>query len=187
MRQGSADLEERGATARVKIDLDGSGRADVVSGSAFLDHMVAALCRTAHLNLEARAEGSQLYRCTALGRAIGQAIKDALGDQRGIRRYGNSAVPMDDALAEIALDFSGRTYLVFRGEFSGLKIGDLETYEVKAFVEALSDGARLTLHMRFYGENDHHKAESIFKALGLAMREAIQIEGTEIPSTKGII
>jgi imidazoleglycerol phosphate dehydratase HisB len=94
---------------------------------------------------------------------------------------------MDDALAEVALDFSGRTYLVFRGEFSGPRIGDLETYEVKAFMEALADGARLTLHMRFYGENDHHKAESIFKALGLAMREAMRIEGTEIPSTKGII
>lgn len=182
-----ANLEERGATARVKIDLDGSGLADVTSGSAFLDHMMAALCRTAQLNLEAKAEGSQLSRCTALGRAIGLSIKDALEDKRGMRRYGNFAVPMDDALAEVALDFSGRTYLVFRGEFSGPRIGDLETYEVKAFMEALADGARLTLHMRFYGENDHHKAESIFKALGLAMREAMRIEGTEIPSTKGII
>lgn len=187
MRQGSANLEERGATAKVKIDLDGNGRADVVSGSAFLDHMISVFCRTAQLNLEARADGSRFGRYATLGRAIGQAIKDALGDQRGIRRYGNYAVPMDDALAEVALDFSGRTYLVFLGEFSGSKIGDLETYEVKAFMEALADGARLTLHMRFYGENDHHMAESIFKALGLASREAIRIEGTEIPSTKGII
>jgi imidazoleglycerol phosphate dehydratase HisB len=149
--------------------------------------MMAALCRTAQLNLEAKVEGGQLSRCTTLGRAIGLAIKDALEDKRGMRRYGNSAVPMDDALAEVALDFSGRAYLVFRGEFSGPRIGDLETYEVKAVMEALADGARLTLHIRFYGENDHHKAESIFKALGLAMREAMRIEGTEIPSTKGII
>src|SRR5512136_1545713 len=99
-----ANLEEWGATARVKVDLDGSGQADVISGSAFLDHMMAAFCKTGQLNLEAKADGIQLYRCTALGRAAGLAIRDALGEQRGIRRYGNSAVPMDDALAEVALD-----------------------------------------------------------------------------------
>jgi imidazoleglycerol phosphate dehydratase HisB len=187
LRQGGANLEARGAISRVKIDLDGSGHADIVSGSAFLDHMIAAFCRTSQVNLEAKAEASSYHKFIALGRSIGLAMNDALGDHAGIRRYGSAAVPMDESLAEVALDFSGRPYLVFRGAFSGNRIGDLDIQEIKAFMESLADGARITLHIRFCGENDHHKAESIFKALGFAIRKAVRKEGSEIPSTKGMI
>ena len=111
----------------------------------------------------------------------------SLGDRSGIRRYGSASVPMDEALADVALDFSGRPYLVMAGEFRGERIGDFEVQLLQPFLEALCVGARLTLHVRFYGENDHHKAESIFKALGFAIRQAVAKEGTGVPSTKGVI
>jgi imidazoleglycerol phosphate dehydratase HisB len=173
--------------ASVKINLDGSGRADLASGSAFLDHMLSAFLRTAQADLEVKASGSSFYRALTLGRTIGLAINDALGDHSGIRRYGRATVPMDDSLAEIAMDLGGRFYLVFRGEFVGSMIGDLDVQEIMAFMEGLADGAKMTLHIGFYGENDHHKAESVFKALGFAIREAASREGSGIPSTKGVI
>ena len=187
MRKGSSELEFRGAKASVKVDLDGSGEVSSYSSSAFLDHMLAAFSGTSRVDLEAKAEGSSYQIVVVIGRAIGLAISDALGDHSGIRRYGAAVVPMDESLAEVALDFSGRPYLVFCGEFGGSRIGDLETQDIKAFMESLADGARLTLHTRFYGENDHHKAESIFKALGFAVRDALRKEGTGVPSTKGVI
>lgn len=182
-----AKFDGRGSKANVSVDLDGSGKADLSSGSAFLDHMLNAFSRTGLLDMEAKASGRSYYYCESLGNAIGLALDSALGDHSGIRRYGSAAVPMDESLAEVALDFSGRTYLVFTGNFKGDRIGDLETQQIKPFLEALSKGARLTLHIRFYGENDHHKAESIFKALGLALRQAVAKEGKGIPSTKGVI
>ena len=187
MRKGSSGLEFRGTKASVNIDLDGSGKVSLSSGSAFLDHMLAAFSGTSRVDLEAKAEGSSYQIVVVIGRAIGLAISDALGDHSGIRRYGAAVVPMDESLAEVALDFSGRPYIVFCGQFAGSSIGDLETQDIKAFMESLADGARLTLHTRFYGENDHHKAESIFKALGFAVRDALRKEGTGVPSTKGVI
>ena len=184
---GNSDLEFGGAKANVNIDLDGSGKVSSSSGLAFLDHMLAAFSVTSRVDLVVNAEGSSYQLATVIGRAVGLALNDALEDRSGIRRYGSAVVPMDESLAEVALDFSGRPYIVFCGEFAGSSIGDLLTQDIKAFMESLADGARLTLHIRFYGENDHHKAESIFKALGFAVREAIRKEGTGVPSTKGVI
>ncbi len=186
MRKGEANFERRGAKASVKVDLDGSGKVDLSSGSAFLDHMLNAFSRTCLLDLDVNAEGGCYYH-EAVGTAIGLALDKALGDHSGIHRYGSAAVPMDESLSEVVLDFSGRTYLVFTGTFEGDRIGDIETQQIKPFLEALADGARLTLHVRFYGENDHHKSESIFKALGFAVRQAVAKEGTGVPSTKGVI
>jgi imidazoleglycerol phosphate dehydratase HisB len=168
------------------VDLDGSGKAVVSSGSGFLDHMLTALARTALLDLTVQTEKG-FYKTQALGAAIGQALNCGLGDRSGIRRYGAASVPMDEALADVALDFSGRPYLVIAGEFRGEMIGDFEVQLLQPFLEALCVGARLTLHVRFYGQNDHHKAESIFKALGFAIRQAVALEGTGVPSTKGVI
>ena len=187
LRKGSSNLELRGAKASANIDLDGSGKVKSSSGSAFLDHMLAAFSGTGRVDIETKANGSSYHRTIILGRAIGLAVNDALGDHSGIRRYGTAAVPMDESLAEVALDFSGRPYLVFCGEFAGHGIGDIEAQEIKDFMESFADGARLTLHLRFHGENDHHKAESIFKALGLAVRDAVRKEGIGVPSTKGVI
>ncbi|MFB3766641.1 MAG: imidazoleglycerol-phosphate dehydratase [Methanotrichaceae archaeon] len=187
MRKGKASFKRRDSLSSVSIDLDGSGKVDISSDSAFLDHMLNAFSRTGRLDLDAKVigDGHNCYR--ALGNSIGLAIDMALGDRDGIRRYGSATIPMDESLADVALDFSGRTYVVFEGCFKGDKIGDLETQEIKRFLEALADGARMTLHIRFYGENDHHKAESIFKALGFAVRQAVTKEGKGIPSTKGVI
>jgi imidazoleglycerol-phosphate dehydratase len=168
------------------VELDGSGKADVSSGSGFFDHMLTAFARTASIDLTARTEPG-FCRIEALGASIGQALDRCLGERRGIHRYGFSSVPMDEALADVALDFSGRPYLVMAGEFRGEKIGDFEVQLLSSFLEALTVSTRLTLHVRFYGENDHHKMESIFKALGFAIRQAVAVEGTAIPSTKGLI
>lgn len=186
MRKGDAEFEFKGSKACVGLDLDGSGKADVCSGWGFLDHMLVAFCRTGQLDLTARAEGG-FWKVEALGNAIGLALGSAIGDGSGIRRYGSVAVPMDEAQSEVALDFGGRAYLVFLGDFSGEKIGDFEVQQIKPFLEGLTQGARLTLHVRFSGENDHHKAESVFKALGLAVRQAVAKEGAGVPSTKGVI
>jgi len=186
MRKGDAEFEFKGGKACVGLNLDGSGKADVCSGWGFLDHMLVAFSRTGQLDLSLRAEGG-FWRAEALGNAIGLALGSALGDCSGIRRYGSAAVPMDDALAEIALDFGGRAYLVLMGDFAGETIGDFEVQQFKPFLESLTQGARLTLHMRFSGENDHHKAESIFKALGLAVKQAAAKDGAGVPSTKGVI
>jgi imidazoleglycerol phosphate dehydratase HisB len=186
MRKDEAEGLFRECRAKASLNLDGSGQAAVSSGSGFLDHMLTALARTAQLDLTAKAEPG-FYRTEALGAAIGQALDGCLGDRSGIRRYGSASVPMDEALADVALDFSGRPYLVMAGEFRGEKIGDFDVQLLQPFLEEFCVGARLTLHVRFYGENDHHKAESIFKALGFALRHAAAREGTGIPSTKGVI
>ncbi len=187
MRRGKAKFEGGDLVSNASIDLDGSGKIDISSGSAFLDHMLAAFSKTGQLDLDAKVGGDGYSGYKALGNTIGLSIDSALGDRSGIRRYGSAAVPMDDSLADVAIDFSGRTYVVFAGSFKSDRIGDLETQQIKPFLEAFADGARMTLHIRFYGENDHHKAESIFKALGFAVREAVTKEGKGIPSTKGII
>lgn len=187
MRRGRASFEQRDSSAKVGIDLDGSGNADISSGSAFLDHMLAAFSRTGLLDLDVKFSGLSFHNLGLLGNAVGAAIDGALGDRDGIRRYGSASIPMDESLADVALDFSGRAYLIFEGIFKGDRIGDLETQQIEPFLEAIAVGARMTLHIRFYGENDHHKAESIFKALGFAVRQAKAIEGKGIPSTKGVI
>jgi len=184
--QIKTEVECKGSKAKVSIDLNGSGKVNLSSGSSFLDHMLHTFSHTAMLDLRVQANGGH-YLGEALGSAIGRALDQVLGDRSGIRRYGSSSVPMDESLANVSLDFSGRPYLIFAGEFRSEKIGDLESQQVKRFLEALADGARLTLHVKFHGENDHHKAESIFKALGLAVREATKKEGTGVPSTKGLI
>jgi imidazoleglycerol phosphate dehydratase HisB len=186
MRKGEVDIDFRGCKASASLDLDGSGKAEVSSGSGFLDHMLTALARTGSFDLMARAEKG-FYKTEAFGAAIGMALDNALKDRSGIRRYGSSSVPMDESLADIALDFSGRPYLVINGEFKGEMIGDFEAQLFRSFLESFCVGARLTLNVRFYGENDHHKAESIFKALGFAIRQALTREGVGVPSTKGVI
>lgn len=186
MRKGYAECIYRDCRAEAELDLDGDGTATVSSESGFLDHMLTALARTSGWDLNARAEPG-FYKIEALGSAIGRALDKSLGERRGIRRYGSASVPMDEALADVSLDFSGRAYLVLSGELKNVRVGDFDTDLLSPFLEALVQGARLTLHIRFYGENDHHKIESIFKALGLALRQAARLEGTGVPSTKGLI
>ena len=141
MRKGVANAEFRGGRASAHLELDGSGKADVSSGSGFLDHMLTALARTGQLDLTAKAEPG-FYRTEAMGAAIGQALDNALGVRNGIRRYGSASVPMDEALADVALDFSGRPYLVLAGEFRGDRIGDFDVQLLQPFLAALMRGSQ---------------------------------------------
>ena len=188
MRKGEGIIEVGGARAEIKLELDGTGEWDIDSGSGFLDHILGALAKMGEIDVSAKAEGGVApQRARAFGLALGAAFAAALGDKRGIKRYGWAAVPMDEAVAKVALDLSGRAYLVTKGEFCGDMIADLATQDVLATLSALAVGGSLTLNVEFDGGNDHHKAESIFKALGLAFKEAKKVEGKGVLSTKGVL
>lgn len=177
---------------RVRVDLEGSGRSDVDTGLGFLDHMLELLAAHALLDLEVRARGDlhvdEHHTVEDVGIVLGQAMAKALGERRGIRRYG-FLLPMDESLARVAVDLGGRSYLVFRAEFTRERVGDLPTELVEDFLKALADHLRANVHVTVeYGRNDHHRIEAIFKALGRALRAALEQDprlGQELPSTKG--
>ncbi len=179
----------------VTLDLDGTGRSDNQTGVGFFDHMLDQLARHAMIDLTVRAEGDlqvdDHHTVEDTGIAIGQALAEALGDKRGIRRYGACQLPMDDALLRAALDLSGRPYLVWNVEFPTAKIGGFDTELVREFFQALSTHGGITLHVdRLHGLNSHHIAEAAFKAVARALRDAVEPDprrGDAIPSTKGAL
>lgn len=180
---------------RVSLDLDGSGQAKIATGVGFLDHMLTALARHALLDLTVQAKGDlhidDHHTTEDVGIVIGQAIRQALGEKRGIRRYGAALIPMDEALAEAALDVSGRPFLAWSVAFQRPKIGTFDTELVEEFFRALAFNAGITLHVTLKaGTNAHHVAEACFKALARALREAVEPDpraGGAIPSTKGAL
>jgi imidazoleglycerol phosphate dehydratase HisB len=192
----SAEVSRRTAETevRVRVDLEGSGRSDIDTGLGFLDHMLELLAAHALLDLEVRARGDlhvdEHHTVEDVGIVLGRAMAKALGERRGIRRYG-FLLPMDDSLARVAVDLGGRSYLVFRAEFSRDRVGDLPTELVEDFLKALADHLRANVHVIVeYGRNDHHRIEAIFKALGRALRAAVEQDprlGQELPSTKGTL
>jgi imidazoleglycerol-phosphate dehydratase len=177
----------------VRVALDGTGQYDIATGVGFFDHMLEQLARHSLIDITLRAKGDlhidAHHTVEDCGIALGQAIAQALGDRRGIRRYGAAELPMDETLSRVALDISVRPYLVWRVEFPVAKIGEMDTELFREFFQALAQNAGLTLHVEtFYGENAHHIAESGFKALARALRAAIEIDprmADAIPSTKG--
>ena len=180
---------------RVSLDLDGTGQATIATGVGFLDHMLTALARHALLDLTVQAKGDlhidDHHTTEDVGIVIGQAIRQALGDKRGIRRYGAALIPMDEALAEAALDVSGRPFLAWSVAFQRPKIGTFDTELVEEFFRALAFNAGITLHVTLKaGTNAHHVAEACFKALARALRQAVEPDpraGGAIPSTKGAL
>lgn len=192
-----AEIERRtGETAvRVTVALDGTGQSTIATGVGFLDHMLTALARHSMIDMEIRAEGDlhvDFHHTTEdVGIAIGQAIAAALGGKRGIRRYGHAVVPMDEALAEAAIDLSGRAFLVWDVAFPRDKIGEMDTELFEEFFRALSANALMSLHVtRRAGHNAHHIAEGCFKAVARALRAAVEPDpraGDAIPSTKGTL
>jgi imidazoleglycerol-phosphate dehydratase len=180
---------------RVSLDLDGTGQASIATGVGFLDHMLTALARHALLDLTVQAKGDlhidDHHTTEDVGIVIGQAIRQALGEKRGIRRYGAARIPMDEALAEAALDVSGRPYLAWSVAFQRPKIGTFDTELVEEFFRALAFNAGITLHVTLKaGTNAHHVAEACFKGLARALREAVEPDpraGGAIPSTKGAL
>ncbi|MFC0408419.1 imidazoleglycerol-phosphate dehydratase HisB [Roseomonas elaeocarpi] len=177
----------------LRLDLDGTGRAEVATGIGFLDHMLTALARHALFDLAVEAVGDLHvdFHHTAedVGIVLGSALRQALGDKRGIRRYGHAAVPMDEALVEAAIDLSGRAFLVWKVPFERPKIGEMDTELFEEFFRALSANGLFALHVMLrHGHNAHHIAEGAFKAVARALREAVEPDprtAGAIPSTKG--
>jgi imidazoleglycerol-phosphate dehydratase len=177
------------------LSLDGSGKADIATGIGFLDHMLTALARHALLDLTLRATGDlhiDFHHTTEdVGIVLGQAVAQALGERRGITRFGHALVPMDEALAEVAIDLSGRPFLAWDVAFAQPKIGEMDTELFEEFFRALAFNALLTLHVtRRAGQNAHHVAEACFKATARALRMAVTLDpriGDAVPSTKGAL
>jgi imidazoleglycerol-phosphate dehydratase len=177
------------------LDLDGTGQADVQSGIGFLDHMLTALARHGLFDLKVRAKGDlhiDFHHTTEdIGIVFGQALTRALGDKRGVRRFGHAVVPMDEALVEAAVDLSGRPFLAWSVAFARDKVGEMDTELFEEFFRALAMNALITLHVtQKAGQNAHHVAEACFKSVARALRMATEPDpraATQIPSTKGAL
>lgn len=193
MRKASVSRKTRETDVSVSVNLDGTGVSDIATGVGFLDHMLDQVARHGLIDLTIRAAGDlhiDMHHTTEdVGIALGQAVKQALGDMKGITRYADVHLPMDEALTRCAIDISGRPYLVFQAAFSGPKIGDFDTELVEEWFRAFAMNAGVTLHVaNLYGSNAHHVAESCFKALARALRAAVAIDprrADAVPSTKG--
>lgn len=176
---------------RLSLNLDG-GEVQVSTGIGFFDHMLTAFGFYAGIGLKVAVKGDLYvdghHTVEDTGIVLGQALKEALGDKKGIRRFGSAYVPMDEALAFTALDFSSRPYLVFDAEMPQERIGDYDACLTLEFMRAVAHNAGITLHQKcFYGVNAHHITEGLFKSLGLAVKDAIRIEGDRVTSTKGVL
>lgn len=176
---------------RLSLNLDG-GEVQVATGIGFFDHMLTAFGFYAGIGLKVAVKGDLYvdghHTVEDTGIVLGQALKEALGDKKGIRRFGSAYVPMDETLAFTALDFSNRPYLVFDAEMPQERIGDYDSCLTLEFMRAVAHNAGITLHQKcFYGVNAHHITEGLFKSLGLAVKDAIRIEGDRITSTKGVL
>ncbi len=195
MRSATITRHTRETRIEVGLDLDGSGSYDVSTGIGFLDHMLEQLSRHSLIDLRVRALGDlhiDFHHTTEdTGLAIGAAVAQALGDRRGITRYGSAMIPMDETLSRVALDISGRPYLIWRVAFSRPKLGEMDTELFKEWFQAFAQSSGATLHVEtLYGENNHHIVESCFKGLARALRAATTIDAraaADIPSTKGTI
>lgn len=195
MRKASIKRETLETNIQVSVNLDGTGKRNIQTNIGFFDHMLDQLGRHSLIDMDIRTQGDlhidMHHSVEDTGIALGQAIKQALGDKKGITRYATEFIPMDESLARAALDISGRPYLVFNAQFSCNKIGEFDTELVKEFFVAFAQHAGLTLHIEaLYGENNHHIAEAIFKAVARALRKAVELDARNIgniPSTKGIL
>ena len=193
----SAVLERKTSETQIKLslDIDGSGTSEISSGIGFLDHMLTLFAKHSGFNLEVSCTGDTYvddhHSCEDIGIVLGSALREALGDKRGISRYGDIILPMDEALILCACDVSGRSCLVFDADFPTEKIGSFDTELVQEFFEAFTRSSGITLHIRkLSGANSHHIAEGIFKAFARCMAKACGIDEKrkdEIPSTKGVI
>ena len=196
-RSRTATITRNTAETRiaVTIDLDGTGLYDVATGVGFFDHMLEQLSRHSLIDLHVRTEGDlhidQHHTVEDTGIAIGEAVAQALGDKRGIRRYGDALSPMDECLTRVALDISGRPWLVWKVPFSQKRLGEMDTELFQHWFHSFAQAAGITLHVEtLHGDNNHHIAESAFKGLARALRQAVEIDPRKadaIPSTKGIL
>ncbi len=195
MRKASIERKTKETEIKASVKIDGTGKYKVSTGIGFLDHMLEQLSKHSLIDLELTAKGDthiDFHHTTEdSGIAIGQAIAKAIGDKAGIRRFGHAYIPMDETLSRVALDFSGRPYLIWRVEFTRDKIGEMDTELFKEWFGAFAQAAGITLHVEnLYGTNNHHIIESCFKGLAKALRAATELDKRAagvIPSTKGTL
>ena len=193
MRSATIDRKTTETTISVTVNLDGQGLYKVSTGIGFLDHMVEQLSRHSLVDIDLAAQGDlhiDFHHTTEdTGIAIGEAVAKALGDRKGINRYGDALIPMDETLSRVAIDLSNRPYLVWKLDFTRDKVGEMDTELFKEWFQAFAQAAGATLHVEsLYGDNSHHMIESTFKALARALRQAVEIDGRKadaVPSTKG--
>ena len=194
-RTATIDRTTKETQIKAAINLDGTGAYDIETGVGFLDHMLEQLARHALIDIKLKAKGDlhiDFHHTTEdSGIVLGQAVAKALGDKAGITRYASIELPMDETLTRVAIDVSGRPYLIWNVKFSQPKVGDMDTELFREWFQAFSQNAGITLHVtNVYGENNHHIAETCFKGLARALRAAITIDprqGARVPSTKGTL
>ncbi len=195
MRKASVERATKETKIKVSVALDGAGQTRIATGIGFFDHMLDQLGRHGLIDLDIEAEGDLHidfhHTVEDVGIALGQAFRKALGDMKGIMRYADAFLPMDETLTRVAVDISGRPFLVFKTNFERGKIGEFDTQLVREFFQAFAMNAGITLHVEtLYGINDHHIAESCFKGLARALRAAVTIDSRQanvVPSTKGTL
>ena len=195
MRQSEIKRKTAETDIAIKLDIDGSGQGTISTGVGFLDHMLTLFSRHGRFDLDVTCKGDTYvddhHSVEDIGIALGQAFREALGDKRGICRYGDIILPMDEALILVSLDVSGRGMLCFNANFRTEKIGTFDTQLVEEFFIAFSTNSGITLHIRqLDGRNSHHIAEGMFKAVARALRKAVDLDpkaSGEIPSTKGVL
>ncbi len=194
-RKATIDRRTNETRISASIDLDGTGAFDIATGVGFLDHMLEQLARHSLIDIQLKAEGDLHidfhHTVEDCGIALGQALANALGDKRGITRYASVHLPMDEAMTRVAIDVSGRPYLVWDVTFTRPKLGEMDTELFREWFQAFAQNAGITLHVaNLYGENNHHIAETCYKGLARALREAIAIDPRQeqrVPSTKGTL
>jgi imidazoleglycerol-phosphate dehydratase len=192
-RTATVERRTKETAITATVDLDGTGACEVATGVGFLDHMIEQLARHSLIDIALKAEGDlhidHHHTTEDSGIVLGQAVAKALGDRRGITRYGSAYLPMDETLTRVAIDVSGRPYLIWKVDFTRSKIGEMDTELFREWFQAFAQNAGITLHAEtLYGENSHHIAETCYKALARALREAVAIDerqGGRVPSTKG--
>ena len=195
MRQASVERTTKETSIKVTVNLDGTGRYAVATGIGFLDHMLEQLSRHSLMDLTVEAKGDihiDFHHTTEdVAICIGEAVAKALGDRKGIGRYGFAVIPMDETLTEVAIDLSNRPYLIWKVDFSKPKLGEMDTELFKEWFQAFAQAAGATLHLwNKYGENNHHIVESCYKGLARALRQAVEIDPRKadaVPSTKGVL
>ncbi len=193
MRKATVKRETKETRIEASVDLDGTGRAEIATGIGFLDHMLDSLARHSLIDIVLKAEGDlhiDYHHTTEdSGIVLGQALAEALGDRKGIRRFGDALIPMDETLTRVALDASNRPYLIWKVQVPRDKLGTMDTELFKEWFQAFSQAGGLTLHVEtLYGENSHHIVESCYKGLARALRQAIETDPRSpgaVPSTKG--
>lgn len=192
MRTGETERITKETSVKVSMNLDGTGVSDIRTGVGFFDHMLDLLAFHSKFDLMVHADGDlnvdDHHTIEDCGIAMGTVFKSALGDRKGIERYGSFTLPMDEALATVSIDISGRPFLVYNCELKREKIGEMSTEMVEEFLRAFAFAAGIALHVNLhYGNNDHHKVEAVFKAWGHALKEAVRVTGTAVPSSKGML